>query len=431
MKNTISIRSAVLLGLNGKPSLLSPDFHGQLVDILQDKSIITGTGLQKESKEQMAAFFGSSAEYDFDRSYLFAGGMAIIPVQGLLLNRVSFSGWGVTGYDYIRGAFNDALNAQDVKGILFDINSPGGAAQGCFELSAYIASKRGVKPMAGLVNANACSGAYAIGSAVGRLYAVQSADVGSIGVYSMHMDVSQMLENVGIKIDFIFAGDHKVDGNAYEPMSAAVRKDIQTSVDDTYQQFTALVAKNRDIEQSAVTATQARVFSAEEAATLGLIDSVASAEDAVATFRSELSGSDSPTQEVTTMNEQKTQAGNDDAANNEQAIREASVKAVAADRQRRKDITSCEEAKGREKLAEHLADSTDMSVEDAKGVLSASPKAQAQAPATPVNVASPFAQAMAKTGNPEVDDGGGSQEPKGVARLIAAGRKAGVLRASK
>ena len=159
MKNTISIRSAVLLGVNGKPSLLSPDFHGQLVDILQDKSIITGTGLQKESKEQMAAFFGSSAEYDFDRSYLFAGGMAIIPVQGLLLNRVSFSGWGVTGYDYIRGAFNDALNAQDVKGILFDINSPGGAAQGCFELSAYIASKRGVKPMAGLVNANACSGA--------------------------------------------------------------------------------------------------------------------------------------------------------------------------------------------------------------------------------------------------------------------------------
>lgn len=431
MKDAISIRAAVLTSLNGKPSLLSPAFQNQLADLLQDKSVISGTGFQRENKEHMAAFFGGSSNYDYDRSYLYADGLAFIPVQGLLLNRVSFSGWGITGYDYIRGAVNEAMSASDVKGIIFDINSPGGSAQGCFELSEYIASLRGTKPMMGFINANACSGGYAIASAIGNIQAVKSADVGSIGVYSMHMDVSKMFDDFGIKIEFVFAGEHKVDGNAYEPLSAEVRKDMQASVDDTYHQFTALVAANRSIEESAVVATQARVYSAEEAKTLGLIDNVASAEVAVASFRSELSGSVTPTQEVTTMSDPKNPAGNNDAAN-EQAIKDAQKAAVAAHIQRRKDITSCEEAKGREELAAHLADETDMPVEAVKGILSASPK---KTEAKPEGKGSQFEKAMNK-GNPDVQDDGSEGDGKGkeltgASRLIAAGQKAGVLRKSK
>lgn len=430
MNDSISIRAAVLTSLNGKPSLLAPEFQNQLADLLREKAVIGGTGFQREKKEQMASFFGGSSAYDFDRSYLYAGGVAFIPVQGLLLNRLSFSGWGITGYDYIRGAFNDALQASDVKGIVFDINSPGGSAQGCFELSEYIASQRGVKPMLGFINANACSGAYALGSAIGNLQAIKSADVGSIGVYSMHMDVSKMLEDAGIKVEFIFAGDHKVDGNPYEPLSASAREDIQAGVNQTYDQFTALVAANRGIEQSVVVGTQARVFSAEEAKSLGLIDSVASAEEALATFSNELSGSDTSTKEVTTMSETQTPAGNNDAAN-EQKIEDAKKAAVKAHIERRKAITTCDDATGREALAAHLADNTDMSVEDAKGVLAAAPKAGEKAAGGKSE--SPFEKAMSRSGNPDVEDegDGSGNEPKGASRLIAAGMKAGVLRKTK
>lgn len=434
MKDAISIRSAVLTSLNGKPSLLAPEFQNQLVDLLQDKAVISGTGFQRENKEHMAAMFCDGGddgyEFDYDRSYLFAGGIAYIPVQGLLLNRLSFSGWGITGYDYIRGAVSDALQASDVEGIVFDINSPGGAAQGCFELSAFIASQRGKKPMMGFVNANACSAAYAIASAIGNVSAIASADVGSIGVYSMHMDVSKMYEEAGIKVEFIFAGEHKVDGNPYEPLSDAARKDMQTGVDQTYDQFTQLVATNRSIEQSAVVATQAKVFSADEAKALGLIDSVATADEAIAMFRDELSGSDIPTKEATNMSEKTTPAGNNDAAN-DQALKDAGKAAVAAHIERRKAITSFEEAKGREALAAHLADQTDMTPEAAKAVLSASPKQEAAEPAA--GGANAFEQAM-KGNNPDVTDEGSDGKPvelTGAARLVAAGRKAGVLRANK
>lgn len=427
MKDSISIRSAVLSALNGKPSLLAPEFRNQLMDLLQDKAVINGTGLQKECKEQLASFYLAS-NVDYDRSYFFADGVAVIPIQGLLLNRLAFSGWGVTGYDYIRGAVNDAMHDDDVKGIIFDINSPGGSAQGCFELSEYIASQRSVKPMMGFINANACSGAYALGSAVGDLRAVKSADVGSIGVYSMHMDLSKMLDDFGVKVEFIYAGDHKVDGNMYEPLGEDARKSIQAGVDATYDQFTSLVAANRNIAQSAVVATQAQIYSAEDALSLGLIDSVTTAESAVAAFRSELSGSDSSTKEVTIMSvNTKDEAGNNVAAVNEQAIKDAEDRAVKAHIQRRKDITSCEEAGGREKLAAYLADETDLTPEKAKAVLATSPKEGAAAPAA----VTPFEKAMG-VANPDVhDEGADAAQPTGADRIIAAARKAGVLHAVK
>lgn len=100
-----------------------------------------------------------------------------------------------------------------------------------------------------------------------------------------------------------------------------------------------------------------------------------------------------------------------------QAATEAAAQARKAERARMSAILSCEEAKGREALANHLALNTEMSVEDAKGVLAAA------GPAAPAKAAAnPFETAMEQTANPRVgsDTAAANAEADPVQRILAA-----------
>lgn len=428
-----SIRQAIMQSMNRQRVLLAPSHQGEVVELLNTNRQVKGSGFDADDKKQMASFYGGDAEYDYSRSYLYSDGVAYIPVYGLLLNRLSFSGYGVTGYDYIRGAFNEAMAARDVEGIVFDINSGGGSVAGNFELSDYIAERRDEKPMMALVNSISASGAYSISSAIGNIIAMPSADVGSIGVYSMHMSISKLLENMGVNVQFIFAGDHKVDGNMFEELSDDVRADIQASVDDSYSEFVGLVARHRGMEEKAIRDTQARVYSAKDALGVGLIDGIAPVNEALADFKNGLSGSKTTNPGVRTMSKNTNETGKnvsvDENENEKQVtvdVAKAQREAVAADRQRRKDITSCEEAQKRPKLAAHIADNTDMDLEAARSMLGAS----AEENATVVSGDNGFEKAMRETQNPELEQGegkeAGDKSASRVDRLLAAGRKAGV-----
>src|SRR5690606_17479732 len=167
--------------------------------------------------EQCAGAFYSSGG-SRGKPFPFAAGVAVIPVWGVLLHPDRYCDSWATGYAYIQAALSAALGDDDVKGIMFDVNSPGGHVAGCWEVSDLIFKSRGQKPMMALVDARACSAAYAIGSAAGRMVATSEASVGSIGVYIMHSSYEKMLEQLGIETTFIFAGKHKVDGNPYEAL---------------------------------------------------------------------------------------------------------------------------------------------------------------------------------------------------------------------
>lgn len=429
-----SLRLTAVSSLNGQPVFLNELSHVELTDMLANirAGAIVGKGVEKKTMDRMAALYfdpNDDSPIDYERSYLFRDGIAYIPIHGLLLNRLSFSGWGVTGYDYIQGAFSQALNAGDVKGIVFDVDSPGGMVQGNFELCGMIKEARGQKPMVAIVNGQCCSGGYSLASAVSSITAMPSADIGSIGVYIMHIDASKMMEDWGLKISFIRAGKRKVDGNPYEPLSDEARASMQAEVDTTYQEFTTLVADNRGMDQQAVIDTEAGVFSAEEAKKLGLIDNVATVQAALTTFTTELTGS-SITDGDIEMSKETNEAGG------EAAIQEATRKAVAADRDRRKAITNSEEAAGREKLAAHLSDETDMPADAAIAVLKASPK-EAAAPAAadpkPKDGDTPFEKAMNTTNNPLVaaEASKHGDELTGAERLLASARKANVGRIRK
>lgn len=350
---------------------------------------------------------------DKGKPFPFAGGIAVIPVWGALLHRDRWCSSWATGYSYIESRFAAAIGDDDVKGILFDVNSYGGHVAGNFELCEQIYAARGRKPMMSLVDSRSLSGGYSIGSATGRMVATPSSDIGSIGVVLMHMSFEKMMENAGIDVSFIYAGKHKVDGNPYQDLPDDVRAALQASVEKSYEKFVSLVARNRGIDPEVVRKTEARVYDAEEAKALGLIDEVMAPKDAFASFLSEVSTASTLTKEVKSMSTQTSGAGGSDAPDPNTLRAEGAT----AERQRVAAITGHDNAKGRESLASHFAFNTSMSVEDAAAALAAAPKSQPEAAApapAPAPGASALASAMAATGGGAgvLPEGGDEEEGK-------------------
>jgi signal peptide peptidase SppA len=350
---------------------------------------------------ELCAAYGFSPSQQ-SKPFALSGGIAIIPVHGSLINRFGYS-WGyVTGYNFIRSQASAAMQDEDVTGIIYDINSYGGEAAGCFECVEDLKNLTAGKPTMAVVDSNCYSAAMAIATAADKIVAIPSAGIGSIGVVMMHMDMSAMLDKVGVKVTFIHSGDHKVDGNPYEALPASVKKSMQIECDKSRDKFVALVAKNRGMEEKTVRDTEAACYRADDALALGLIDAVVQPSVAVQAFLDELSGSElSTTQKEPSMaNEDKTKPGADDAART-QELATAAADARKAERARMSGITGCEEAKGKGQLASHLALNTEMSVDDAKAILKVSaPEAAAAAPVTTPAADTTTTTTTAAAGNP-------------------------------
>jgi signal peptide peptidase SppA len=339
---------------------------------------------------------GMAKPFPFTRN-----GTAIIPVHGVLLNRFNYITSYASGYNAIRSLLNSALADDEVRQIVFDINSPGGMAAGAFELAADIRAGRGKKPISAVVDAYAFSAAYAIASATDKIVVSPSGEVGSIGVVTMHANLGPALKEIGIEVTFIYAGKHKVDGNPYEALTPEVREAIQASVDRYYSMFVSAVGEGRGsrLDADGARATEARCYMAEEAVQAGLADSVMAPDAALVYFEGDttsnpsgaLAVAETAEKEPAQMTEQNPAAS-------------SAADARAEERARVAAILSCEEAKGRGDLASHLATNTDMTVEQARAALAAAP--QATAPAER-NV---LADAMRNTEQPNVGaDGDGSE----------------------
>ena len=129
---------------------------------------------------------------------------------------------------------------------------------------------------------SAFSAAYALASAAHRVTLAQTGGVGSIGVVMRHVDFSRALAADGIKVTHIYAGDHKVDGNPYEPLPASVRADLQAEIDSLYTVFVDAVVRNRGLNAQAVRNTQANTYRGQAAVSLGLADRVATTDQLIA-----------------------------------------------------------------------------------------------------------------------------------------------------
>lgn len=387
---------------NGQPSLVAPEMN------VQFQSLIEGMVAQEDFARLSAAASTPMAsddfwdceewEEDFRPYQVNPDGILFVPVRGVLLHNFPYAlGNWATGYIYIQKVIERGLEDANVRGIALLINSPGGMVAGCFEAVDKIYARRGEKPIRAFAHEGAYSAAYAIASVADDIVVSRTGGVGSIGVVTSHLDFSKMNDDIGIKYTFIFAGRHKVDGNPEEPLPDDVKARIQARIDELYDVFVSSVARNRGMEEQAVRDTEALTYTASQAVSIGLADSVGPLDDAVAQFCADLS---TPTGEETMSNQ--TDAAVVEQAVHEQAVADARAEGAAAATTRIGAILGSEEAKGREDLANHFAFKTNMSAEDAVAALAVSPKAEApQAPAAAETVEGGFDAAMSQ-GNPNV-----------------------------
>jgi signal peptide peptidase SppA len=222
-----------------------------------------------------------------DSEYQIVDGVAVIGVQGTLLKKDSWmSAWsGCTSYQSLQRQVAASIDDDRVDAILLDIDSPGGETTGCFELSDYIYSVRGFKPIYAVANDMALSAAYAIASAAQRVYVTRTGTVGSVGVYALHVEQSGFDKQTGIKYNYIHHGAKKVDANPHEPLSEGAEADIQAEVNRQGSIFVETVARNRRCSSAKVQATGAGLLWADGAVPL-FADEVGTLDDAVNALRS-------------------------------------------------------------------------------------------------------------------------------------------------
>lgn len=217
------------------------------------------------------------------RDYEVQNGVAVIPVVGTLVRRtVGLEAQsGLTSYGLIGERLDAALQDSAVKGILLDIDSPGGEAGGVFDLADKIFAARKVKPIWAVANDEAFSAAYAIAAAADKIYLSRTGGVGSVGVIAVHLDQSVAEADAGIKYTAVFAGEHKNDLSPHEPLSDPARAQLQAEVDRVYALFTESVARVRGLNLAAVKATEAALYFGEQSLAVGLADRIGTMGDAL------------------------------------------------------------------------------------------------------------------------------------------------------
>ena len=215
-----------------------------------------------------------------------AGAVAVLPLFGTIFPRANMMTdvSGATSAEMFGKRFGELVNDATVGAIVLDVDSPGGQVNGIEELSKRIFDARGTKPIVAVANHTMASAAYWIGTAADEIVATPSAEIGSIGVFAMHEDVSAALEKEGVRVTLISEGKYKTEGSPYEPLSEESRAAIQGRVAEYYDRFVAAVARNRGVKAADVRGGfgEGRTVGARQSLSLGMADRIGTLEETIA-----------------------------------------------------------------------------------------------------------------------------------------------------
>lgn len=247
----------------------------RLADILDVLRFQSAGG--KLSADEIREYVGVQAAAPREQS---AGAIQVLGLRGIISHRIEMmndiSGPGGTSVEQFSQRFRQAVANPNVGAIVIDVDSPGGAVDGVPELAEQIRSARGTKPIIAHANTLAASAAYWLASQADEVVVTPSGEVGSIGVFAAHRDISEQLAMDGERVTLIHAGKYKVEGNPYEPLSDEARGEIQRKVDGAYIDFLEAVAAGRNVstKKARTDFGEGRTLSARDALAAGMVDRV-------------------------------------------------------------------------------------------------------------------------------------------------------------
>jgi signal peptide peptidase SppA len=204
-------------------------------------------------------------------------GVAVISAAGPMMRygnifaRIS----GATSYDILAQDIRSALDNPAVKAILLNIDSPGGEVNGASELASQVRAAREIKPVYAYIGGTGASAGYWLASAADKIFASDTAIIGSIGV---QMAFTVRGESPNSK-SYRFVSSQSQLKNA-SPETEVGAKEIQRVVDSLAQVFVQAVADNRGVSLDKVLADfgQGAVFVGSDALNRGMIDGISTFE---------------------------------------------------------------------------------------------------------------------------------------------------------
>jgi len=269
--------ASLLLPLGPQAWALDDSVHGRVLDVLNNP--VSYIARVAEAGE-LVARSPESRKAGKD--------VAVVPLMGVLTPKASLMsvlfGGGMGGLEGFRKEFSAAVNDPNVGTVIIETDSPGGVVSMIPETAKEIRDAKGSgKRIVAHVNQLAASAAYWLVSQADEIVVTPSGQTGSIGVYRLHEDISQMAEEMGVKLTFVKAGKHKTDGNPYEPLSDQARESWQEQVNSIYGDFVQAVAKGRGTRRDSVEKGygEGRVLSAKASVEAGLADRIATLDETI------------------------------------------------------------------------------------------------------------------------------------------------------
>jgi len=170
---------------------------------------------------------------------------------------------------------NEAATNKNIKGVLFEINSPGGAVAPSIELSFAIKRLRKKKPVVVYASGILTSGGYYASIWADKIVANPGAIVGSIGVIVEGADLSSLMDKIGIKTQTVQAGKYKKVGTPERKWFPYEKAELTKVIQDTYKMFVKDVAKARGLKLNQSNEfADAHIFTATQAQKVGLVDMI-------------------------------------------------------------------------------------------------------------------------------------------------------------
>lgn len=272
---------------------LGPRILGRRFEMVDSDGASDGAAYLPARASILAGGLTERLQQHGDTPYPVVDGIAVIEISGVLIHRGGWIGQssGQTSYEGISTQVQAAAYDPSVRAVALEIDSFGGEVAGVFDLADQIRALRRNKPVWAFVAEHAFSAGYALASQADRILLPRTGSVGSIGVVVMHADLSGQLDQDGVRVTLIHSGQHKVDGNPYEPLPEGVRDDIQREIDVLRFLFAETVAAGRAgrLSQEAALATEAATYRGTDAVAAGLADEVTDLARGFASFRQMLS----------------------------------------------------------------------------------------------------------------------------------------------
>lgn len=177
---------------------------------------------------------------------------------------------------------------ETVKAIVLRVDSPGGTVTGSAQIYEAIAALE--KPVVVSMSGVAASGGYYISAPADYIFARADTTTGSLGVVLTLYNTQALMEKVGVQVTSITSGPHKTIGNPWESLTPDQQAILQTTVDESYDEFIRVIVDGRGLPEADVRAmADGRIYSGRQALALGLVDELGDLQAAI-TKAAELGG---------------------------------------------------------------------------------------------------------------------------------------------